>query len=328
MRAVIRDFDSRYIEDGAKFLQNAQNNQFEKLGFSYRASLEICKQRITDELEKEVSSAHIVMADDRFAGFAIATVKRDSVWGDSGWVNLGAWCIDPDHISGFPYMYQQIARNWVQKKILRHCFMVFASDRNGIDMLNNMGFGKEQTHAVLDLAPISDFHHPEGAFCYRKADRSDQPGMNGFSRLIAEFQTQSPCFASAPTFYLEDLDKGFSDITADPEIDLYVAADGSVLAGYQGYYEAGGADLITPPKSVELAVSGIKEEYRNRGCGLHLTGLGLSEQKKRGYDFAVTDWRCANLLSGPFWTKTGFAPVAYRMIRRIDPLITGFLVVE
>ena len=145
--------------------------------------------------------------------------------------------------------------------------------------------------------------------------------MNGFSRLIADYQSGSPCFASAPLEYLESLDEGFSDITSDPEIDLFVVQDGAKLAGYQGYYEADGIDLMIPPKSVELAVSGVKEEYRSRGCGLKMTLTGLSAQKERGFDYAVTDWRCANLLSSTFWKKIGFVPVAHRLIRLIDPLI-------
>lgn len=321
MSVIIINFDSKYLKEAAKLLQNAQKKQFQLIGCSYIASLDLCEKQITLELEKEISSSHLMLHEDQLVGFAIATIKRDTIWGDRGWINPGGWCVDPEFITYFPLVYQKIADVWVNEKIYQHFFMIFDYDKNGMDIFTDMGFARQQTHAVLNLSVSNNFTSSNSPYIYRRSNEQDQAEMKGFSRLIAEYQTQSPCFASAPLNYLESLDEGFSSITTDPEIDLFVVQDGSMLAGYQGYYDTEKPGLIIPPKSVELAVSGVKENYRGKGCGLNMTLMGLSEQKKRGFDFAVTDWRCANLLSSAFWRKIGFIPVAHRLIRRIDPLI-------
>ena len=212
MSVRIIDFDSNYLKEAARLLQNAQNKQFQLIGCSYMASLDICEQQITFELKKEISSSHLIMHEDQVVGFAIATIKRDAIWGDSGWINLGAWRIDPEFIAYFPLVYQRIADAWIREKIYQHYFMIFDSDKNEMDIFNNMGFAKQQTHAVLNLLVSNDFTYSNGPYVYRRSNEHDQPEMDGFSRLIAEYQTQSPCFASAPLKYLEALDEGFSNI--------------------------------------------------------------------------------------------------------------------
>jgi hypothetical protein len=321
MFVKIINFDLKYLKESAKLLQNAQRKQFQHIDNSCFVSVDFCEKLITLELEKEISSSHLLLHRDKVVGFAIATIKRDAIWGNVGWINLGGWSFDPEFIKYFPLVYQKIADIWVKEKIHQHCIMIFDYNKDGMDIFNNMGFARQQTFAVLNLSSSHDFTSSNSPYIYRRSTEHDQDEMNKFSRLIAEYQSKSPCFASAPLKYLESLDEGFSNITTDQEIDLFVVQHGSILAGYQGYYDTEKPDLIIPPKSVELAVSGVTEIYRGKGCGLNMTLMGLSEQKKRGFNFAVTDWRCANLLSSTFWGKIGFIPVAHRLIRWIDPLI-------
>jgi ribosomal protein S18 acetylase RimI-like enzyme len=321
MSLRIIDFNTDYLNEAALLLQNAQKKQFNLIDCPYTVSLEFCKQQISHEMAREVSGSYLVLNNNQVLGFAIASIRRDDIWGDSGWINLGAWGFDTDYINNFPFIYQKIAETWVKKNIYKHYIMIFDFEKIKMNIMTDMGFARQQTHAVLNLGLYKDTINSPDVYIYRRSNETDQAEMNGFSRLIAEYQTKSPCFASAPLKYLENLDEGFSSICRDPEIDLFVAQDGSTIAGYQGYYDTENPGFIIPPKSVELAVSCVKEEYRGKGCGLNITKMSLSEQKKRGFDFAVTDWRSANLLSGPFWKKTGFKPVAHRLFRQIDSLI-------
>jgi ribosomal protein S18 acetylase RimI-like enzyme len=58
-----------------------------------------------------------------------------------------------------------------------------------------------------------------------------------------------------------------------------------------------------------------------KGIGTLLTRTGLAQARASGYRFCETDWRSTNLVSSRFWLKQGFRPVAYRLVRRIDPRI-------
>lgn len=317
MNVEIVDFDVKRIKEAAKLLQNAQKRQFNEIDVTYAVAQEFCEEQILAELKKEISSSHLLMHDNDLVGYAIATITRDEVWGDCGWVNLAGWCIDPDFIQSFPYLYQKIADRWVTEGIYEHYFLAFDNDKAGLSHFCDMGFGKQQTHAVMGLGQSFNQQEGDSSLVYRKSIEDDQEQMNSFSHLIAKYQGQSPCFAIPPQQYLDALDEGFSDIASDDEIDLFVVEDNNKLTGYQGYYDTEEPGLVIPPKSVELAVSGVKEESRGRKCGLNLTMMGLSAQKERGFEYAVTDWRTTNLLSSVFWKKIGFIPVVHRLYRSI-----------
>ncbi|HAK44709.1 MAG TPA: hypothetical protein DCO79_02145 [Spirochaeta sp.] len=315
----IAEFSDRYIEEAAVLLQQAQKTEFESAEIDYQASKELCRNRIEKELKSDVSGAYMVFEDDKLMGYAIAVIKRDADWGNSGWVNIGGWALKPEAEDLLPYLYQRIAEEWVKQNIFRHTFVVFAHSEKHLDKLFDLGFGKQQSYALLDLTGYAIVPVTSENLNVRKAAAADQAQLSGFSRLIADFQTKSPCFAGAPESYLKQLDDGFAELTADTDIDLYIIESEDKLVGYQGYYEED-LNLFIPEKSTELAVSAIHEDYRGSGGGYQLTSYCLNEQKKKGLEFVLTDWRSTNLLSSKFWSRMGFQSIAHRLVRLIDPI--------
>ncbi len=315
----IVDFDKKYIDAAAELLQMNQNRALQAFGKKAELSRDECKSIIGDELEKQTSSTIILLEGDKLIAYAIAVIKDDQDWGNSGWVNMGGWSIDMDYTHYAPVIYQHIAREWVRKKIYDHYILVFADDNRFLDFFFELGFGKEHAHGILDFSCTEIIDPGESQFIYRKAKKEDQDQVAGFSRIIADYQAGSPCFAGAPKNYLMALDNGFSTLTEDKELDLYVAEDKGKLIGYQAFYKEENSYLFIPPNSVELAVSGVIEEYRKKGVGKGLTEYALNRQKELKYDYCVTDWRTTNVLSSKFWQKNGFKSVAFRLHRRINP---------
>ena len=70
----------------------------------------------------------------------------------------------------------------------------------------------------------------------RPARASDAEQITTFSRCIASFQAEGPCFAPVPEAYLEALDKGFAELTEDEEAEILVAETKGVLAGIAVLY--------------------------------------------------------------------------------------------
>ena len=70
-----------------------------------------------------------------------------------------------------------------------------------------------------------------------------------------------------------------------------------------------------------MTVAGTRESFRGRGIGRALTQHGLREARAAGYTVCETDWRSANLEAARMWPRQGFQPVAYRLVRRLDPRI-------
>ena len=319
----IKNFNREHLGDATSLLYKTQKIVLGELKIIPYLTLDKCLKIIEDELKKEVSSSYMLFHDERLVGYIIATIKKDPVWGNKGWINLGACVIEDDYVDQLGFLYEKIAAEWVEQKIFQHYFVVYASLRNKIDTMNELGFAKEQTYGIMKLDRASGIY-PETErpdLTVRLAEKKDQKQISGFSRIIALFQSKSPCFAASPEQYLNGLDEGFSDLTEDEEGILYVVEiDGKIL-GFQLYYRSESASLLEPENSVELAVSAISEDARGKGAGYKLTSHALNDFKKNGNELFTTDWRCANLLSSRFWPKIGFKPLAYRLVRSVDQSI-------
>jgi ribosomal protein S18 acetylase RimI-like enzyme len=322
MSFEVTEFSREYLKEASELVYEAQQDEFNSNKINHKVSLDFCEKQIINELNKEVSSSHIILSGGKLAGFAIGIINKDSIWGNSGWVNIGGWGIKNNRINLLNSLYQKIAEKFVDLNIKQHYFQVYDNNKNIVDLFNELGFAKQQTYGALNLKDFSiNFSIDNNLFVVRKGNLTDQFQISDFSRLIADHQTKSPCFAPAPIAYLEALDEGFQELTSDPDVDLYVIEENNKIIGYQAFYNLDRSSLIVPPNSIELAVSGIKEKYRGKGAGFYLTAYSLNAQRIAGYSFAVIDWRCANLLSSNFWKRVGFKPLAHRLLRQIDPLI-------
>jgi ribosomal protein S18 acetylase RimI-like enzyme len=104
---------------------------------------------------------------------------------------------------------------------------------------------------------------------------------------------------------------------------VWLALRQGQAVGCQGYFPAEPADddMLIPEQCTRLTVAGTREWARGRGIGQALTRHGLAHARASGYRYCETDWRSTNLLSSRFWPRQGFRPVAYRLVRRIDPRI-------
>lgn len=314
------ELENKHLEAASQLLYKTQVRENQIFGLEHYLSQEQCKELITGELEKKVSSSIVLLDGEKLVAYVIATIDENEIWGNFGWVNLGAWSIEEDYSYYLGLIYEKIGRDWADRKIIRHVFLVYSGQRAAIDRFNELGFAKQQAHGLLIekglFTPVSQ--QENRTLTVRKAIKEDQIQINSFSREIALFQQKSPCFAPVPESYLKSLDDGFSDLTTDDEGTLYVVEKDKRILGYQLYYPVGKGNLLEPENSVELAVSAVSQEARGSGAGLELTQYALNDQINKGKSIFVTDWRCANLLSSKFWKKTGFKPLAFRLYRYIE----------
>ena len=117
MSVEFTEFKREYLSEASKLVYKAHREEFNSSKINHKVSLEFCEKMINNELNKEVSSSHMIFSEGKLAGFAIAVVIRDSIWGDSGWVNIGAWGLNNNKIDLLNSLYQKIAENFVKLKI-------------------------------------------------------------------------------------------------------------------------------------------------------------------------------------------------------------------
>jgi|GEM_PF-2234272 len=318
----IVEYENKYLEDASHLLYITQLRENRTIGREQNLSHEKCRDIIIDELKKKVSSALVLLDDDKLVAYVIAIIKEDEIWGNYGWVNLGAWSIEDNYSYSLGILYKEIGKVWANHKITKHVFLVYPGQKSSIERFFELGFAKQQVHGLM--MANDKFNHDllqrNKNLIVRKASKNDQSQINGFSRKIPLFQQKSPCFAPAPEEYLKALDEGFLDLTTDEEGTLYVVEKDETIIGYQLYYPVEEASLLEPENSVELAVSAISEDARGTGAGFDLTQYAINDQVRQGKSIFVTDWRSANLLSSKFWADTGFKTTAFRIYRHIDTI--------
>ena len=79
--------------------------------------------------------------------------------------------------------------------------------------------------------------------------------------------------------------------------------------------------MLVSPRTMYLSIAATKPEARGRGVNTALTWCGLAQTQKDGFDICYTNWISSNLLASRFWPRFGFKDAAYRLSKRIDPMI-------
>ncbi len=130
MSVKVAEFTRGYLKEASELVYEAQQDEFNSNKINHKVSLDFCEKQIINELNKEVSSSHIILSEGKLAGFAIGIIKKDSIWGNSGWVNIGGWGIKKNQINLLNFLYQKIVENFVDLKIKQHYFQVYDNNKN------------------------------------------------------------------------------------------------------------------------------------------------------------------------------------------------------
>lgn len=324
--AEIVPWDDNMLRPSAELLLEKHRSLGEYTGIESTMSVGDMDTLLRGVLDKNISSALAVLEEGALAGFALAVIENTPHWGKQGRLDSFAWYLPDGMADELGFLYGEIAKKWVESNIAEHVLVIPASSGALGEKLADLGFGRQQIHGWLDGRNFSPEHRRSGeqnSLTVRKSTPEDREQIRSFSRLIALYQKESPCFAVAPESYLTNLDQGFSILTTDEEVELYVIEEEGKILGYQLYAPHEKEGFLSPAGSCELAVSAVTEGARGRGIGRRLTSEALRDQLCRGREIFITDWRSANLLSSRFWPRVGFRPLAYRMVRVLAGLPQG-----
>jgi ribosomal protein S18 acetylase RimI-like enzyme len=135
--------------------------------------------------------------------------------------------------------------------------------------------------------------------------------------------------ASAPYWHptvpedWEELREGWAELADDKKWTVWLALENSEALGMVGFRpeEEDDTGMIVSPRTTYLSVAATKPEARGRGVSTALTWHGLAQIQKDGSDICYTNWISPNLLASRFWPRFGFKDAAYRLSKRIDPMI-------
>ncbi|RJP50016.1 MAG: GNAT family N-acetyltransferase [Anaerolineaceae bacterium] len=247
------------------------------------------------------------------------------MWGRCGFVYLpGYGLADVRETTIMQDLYALIGEEWNRRGCFEHYAYVSAADESVIDTFFSLGFGRERADALLDLRSL-EIPRPKltGDFEIRRAAKGDEAHLAELSSLIARNQSRAPRWHPFPPEDLTELAEGWAEIASDPEWTIWMAMQANEILGSAGFrpLPEEDDDMTLPPKTTDLTVAAVKESMRGRGIMSALTWYGLRQALENGYEFCLTNWQTANLLAARTWPRFGFRTVAYRLARRVNPMI-------
>ncbi len=247
-------------------------------------------------------------------------------WGRCAYVNLPGYALkEGESMTILQDLYAQLGDDWVKAGVFSHGVYVSAAEPKVIEGFFNIGFGKERVDALVDLRSIEIPALENNKNIYiRRAGKGDNENLGNLSHIIMEALSNPPYWhPTIPEDYPE-LKEGWSELADDQEWKVWLALEKERALGCVGFIEKKEVetDLLAAPKTVYLSIAATEPETRGRGIASALIQRGLEEARSDGFDICYTNWISSNFLAARFWPRFGFKDVAYRLSKRIDPMIS------
>ena len=246
-------------------------------------------------------------------------------WGRSGYVYLPGYALaEGESPAIIQDLYTLLGEDWVKKGNFNHYLYISVAEKNILDALFDVGFGKERVDALLDLtrADIPAIEAPAGV-AIRKAGAGDNEHIGSHSNIIFQALAKAPYWHPTIPEDWDDLKEGWSELADDKEWTVWLALEKEEALGMIGFRPEEEADtqMLASPRTMYLSVAVTKPQARGRGINTVLSWHGLEQARKDGFEICYTNWISPNLLASRFWPRFGFKDVAYRVAKKVSPMI-------
>ena len=144
---------------------------------------------------------------------------------------------------------------------------------------------------------------------------------------LSRFHARAPMYTANPVELAEAATADLAAEFADPDSGLafWMARAGKEAAGVYTVRRPpltpSAVEMDAVPDCPYIDLAYTEPAWQGRGVGLALLDHVLREARAAGHARISVGWETANPLSSRFWPRQGFAPLALRLARHIDPRI-------
>lgn len=274
--------------------------------------------------QKKYKGGYAAFRDGRMIAYLIGQTSTNP-WGRAGYVYLPGYAVaEEESAAVIQDLYALLGDHWVKRGCFDHYLYISATDTAVIEALFDVGFGKERVDALLDLRSleIPDVEEPVG-ITVRKAGAGDNAHLGSLSNIIFRALAKPPYWHPTVPEDWDDLYEGWSELPDDKEWTVWLALENDNALGTVGFRpeEETDTQMLVPPRTVYLSVAATKPQARGRGVSTILSLHGLKQAQQEGYEICYSNWISPNLLASRFWPRFGFKDAAYRLAKKVSPMI-------
>jgi len=326
MKTELLPFTNDMIPDAGKLLAERHKNNRENLSLlPPRFEEPQTATKAVETLWKEKhKNGYAAFRAGRMVAYLIGETSNNP-WGRSGSVYLPGYALTQEESPAILQdLYSLLGEDWVKRGCFNHYLYISATDTEVIDALFDIGFGKERVDALLDLrsVEIPEVESPIGV-TIRQAGSGDNAHLGSLSNVIFRALGKAPYWHPTVPEDWDDLYEGWSQLADDKEWTVWLALANNEALGCVGFRAEQEEDtqMLASARTLYLSVAATKPEARGRGISTVLSWYGLEQARKEGFEICYTNWISPNLLASRFWPRFGFKDAAYRLAKKVSPMI-------
>ena len=260
----------------------------------------------------EAASGVVALRACEVAGYLVAELRENQVWGRHAWVDYaGHAADDPELVRD---MYAAAAPAWIEAGARMHLPLV-PTLAEMLDPWYRLGFAQMQQSAIRESGG-RDPVPPEGIAIRAGGEPDLERVADELGAVVWNHQMLSPTFSGASPLDPERVREDWLKAFEDPSDMLFLAERGEELLGHVLLYREP-STLGVPEDAVHLWLMAVAPTARGQGVGAALCDHACRWAAEAGYGSITVDWRVANLLASRFWPARGFRPMFLRLHRMV-----------
>jgi len=326
MKLELLPFTNEMISDAGRLLASRHTCHRKKLPLlpARFEETEAAAKAVETLWQEKYSNGYAAFRHGRMIAYLIGKTSNDP-WGRAGYAYLPGYAVaEEENPAIIQDLYALLGDDWVRKGCFHHYLYISAADQSVIGALFDIGFGKERVDALMDFRTleIPEVEPPAGV-TLRKAGAGDNTRLGSLSNVISRALAKPPYWHPTLPEDWDELHEGWSELPDEKEWTVWLALDNEEALGTVGFRPEEEADtqMLVSPRTMYLSVAATKTQARGRGISTVLTWHGLEQAKQEGYDVCYTNWISPNLLASRFWPRFGFRDAAYRLAKKVNPMI-------